>query len=223
MEAAVDWRDTGSSDGRQGSVSTLCAARDRYLNMQMMLCGPVWGFRWGKYETIEIKMIATKLWEMFTPYYSVGKAGYRKVCTKIEKRMHRNWRKAHKMKTVWLKSNSDLKLDCKDINTRIDTQPERMWAYIIIIQIFFIVGPHFHLDFLDSPPSQSGWHFPPLAFLLTFSSTSSPLALLPLHASSKGVNDGSGSVTSLSSSARTEAHNSPAMGEEGDWMPKNLD
>ena len=43
-------------------------------------------------------------------------------------------------------------------------------------QIFFIVGPDFHLDFLDSPPSQSGWHFPPLVLLFTLSSasTSSP-------------------------------------------------
>lgn len=76
-----------------------------------------------------------------------------------------------------------------------------MGPLLLSFQIF-IVGPHFHLDFLDSPPSQSGWHFPPLAFLLTFSSASLPLALLPLHASSKAVNDGGGSVTSLSSSAR---------------------
>ena len=76
-----------------------------------------------------------------------------------------------------------------------------MGPLLLSFQIF-IVGPDFHLDFLDSPPSQSGWHLPRLAFLFTFSSASSPLALL-LHASSKGVNDGGGSATSLSSSART--------------------
>ena len=92
----------------------------------------------------------------------------------------------------------------------------------LYFQIFFIVGPDFHLDFLDSPPSHPQHPMRRLAFssacftvhtLFSFHLPSSRLALL-LHASSKDGNDGADSVTPLSSSARTRV----CVTEETDGM-----